>query len=426
MTRTVTARAERLGSKVARIAALAVMAGAVMAVAPAMAAAESIWVSHAPTVSGNGKSCTTPGSNTIQGAIGKASSGEKIHVCAGTYEEQLKISQAVSLVAAGSATVKLPSPVSDSTSSCGEALSATTQVVVDICGAGTVKITGINVEGDWAAGTCNDNLYDILASNGTNLELSDSSVLGAGASPINGCQGGTAVQIGGPTESATATLSNDTVEGYQKNGIDVFGASSSATIKSVTIHGAGLTNVIAQNGIQLSYGAVAKIVRTAVDDDEYEGAYSAGGMLVFEAKAGTTVKHSSFNDDDIGLYYGESGTTPLAVSASEFVGDVYDGLFVEEGALVSKKDVFNGGEDGIGLYQQSAEHSGPQGSATDDKIENMSSYAVAGFWDGKAGDPAGAFTVKRSQISNNPPGADVEDSVFSESPTLVITEEHDT
>ena len=84
----------------------------------------------------------------------------------------------------------------------GQALSATTQAVVDICGSGTVKIGGVNVEGGWPSSTCNDNLYDILVGSGANLKLTNSSVLGAGDSPINGCQGGVAPTKNRPTRVA--------------------------------------------------------------------------------------------------------------------------------------------------------------------------------------------------------------------------------
>ena len=78
------------------------------------------------------------------------------------------------------------------------------------------------------------------------------------------------------------------------------------------------------------------------------------------------------------------------------------------------------------MYQSSGETHGPTGTGTDDKIKNMASYAVAGFSDKGAGDPAGLFKISSSQISNNPLGASVQHSVFSESNTLEIATEKDT
>ena len=60
---------------------------------------------------------------------------------------------------------------------------------------------------------------------------------------------------------------------------------------------------------------------------------------------------------------------------------------LSEGNATVNNDTFNGGEDGIGLYQFKGEASGPTGTGTGDKIENMSSYAIIGYSDNEAGDP---------------------------------------
>ena len=63
-------------------------------------------------VSAPGNSCTHPGYSTIQSAINAVAPGTVIHICAGTYTEQLTITKSLSLTASGSVTVKLPtSPV---------------------------------------------------------------------------------------------------------------------------------------------------------------------------------------------------------------------------------------------------------------------------------------------------------------------------
>ncbi len=61
------------------------------------------------------------------------------------------------------------------------------------------------------------------------------------------------------SDPGTATLNNDVVSSYQKNGITVDGTGSSAAIGNVTVTGAGETTAIAQNGIQISDGATARI-----------------------------------------------------------------------------------------------------------------------------------------------------------------------
>jgi hypothetical protein len=252
-------------------------------------------------------------------------------------------------------------------------------------------------------------------------------VLGAGASPINGCQGGVGVQVGSHhgAQAATAKLTNDIVAGYQKNGITVDGAGSQATINGTTVKGAGTTNQIAQNGIQVSRGAVAKIVKSSISENKYEGEAAATGLIFFEAATGSKVSNSTISNDDIGVDYEESGTSHLGVSGSKFEGNRYTSVFILEGNVSVSKSTMNGGEDGIDLDQFAGESNGPTGTATGDPIENMSSYAVIGFSDKSPSDPPGTFRIINSKISNNPPGASVSESVFSESPTLLITAEKD-
>ncbi len=405
----------------------------VVAAAPGVASAAKLWVSHSPVVAG-GKSCTEPNYNSVQAAINAASAGAKISVCSGTYEEQLQITKSVSLQAAGTPQLKLPASPVSSTTACGEALTTArpdspTQDEIDVCGAVSVSIKGLAMDAAWPAGTCNDDLYGIFVGDGASLALSNSSVLAAGAQPINGCQGGIGIEVGtgrtSPAETGTASLSNVLVEGYQKNGINVIAKGSKATLKKVTVKGAGLTNVIAQNGFEVGEGAEASATGSSFSDNRYEGAAAATGMIVFEESAGPSVNKSSFENDDIGAYYGESGTATITISSSKFLNDIYDGVFLEEGNAVLNKDTFDGGEDGIGISQSASETNGPTGSGSNDKIENMSSYAVVGFSDNAAGDPPGQFKISNSKISNNPPGASVQHSVFSESNSLEIITEKD-
>ena len=52
-----------------------------------------------------GTSCADPGYSTITDALTAASPGDTIKVCAGTYDEQLAITQGVTLQAKGPVTV---------------------------------------------------------------------------------------------------------------------------------------------------------------------------------------------------------------------------------------------------------------------------------------------------------------------------------
>ena len=132
---------------------------------------------------------------------------------------------------------------------------------------------------------CYDSLYGILVEGGASLSLADSIVEQIGAYPLNGCQGGVGVEAGfAPTHQVGhLTVSGDTVQTYQKNGITADGRGSTASISGVTVSGAGPTAAIAQNGIQISLGATATVVGSTITGNNYtgNGEASSAGILVF-------------------------------------------------------------------------------------------------------------------------------------------------
>jgi Right handed beta helix region len=413
---------------------------AVVAALPAAASAASLWVAHAPTVKGPGKSCTSPGYSTIQSAIAADTTGAKIEVCTGTYIEQLQITKGLSIVAAGSVTVRLPATPVDSTTECDKASlkgleeheygDQPNQDLVAICGAGTVTITGLTFEGNWPAGTCDDSLYGILVGGGADLKLTDSTISGAGADPINGCQGGIGVQVGmawtNPVEIGTATLTNDTIGGYQKNGITVDGPGSKATITSTTVTGAGETPAIAQNGIQVSNGAQAKITGSTISGNEYNPGYEATGVLFYGAAAGSSVTKSIIDDNDFGVYYLDGLPTPptssqLTISGDKLTNDRYASVGLDQGWATVSSDELAGGKVGILVFQYDEQQYGPKGTGSGDTISGMSEWAVQGSSDENPADHPGSFSIVKSSISGNPLGASVSNSVTSNSKSLSIT-----
>jgi hypothetical protein len=415
-------------------AALALSVGA------APAAAESLWVAQVPTVSGNGTSCTTPGYNAIQAAVVKAGAGATLHVCRGVYVEQLQITKSLSIVPAGAVSVKLPVSPADSTTTCDVARGEPhPQDIVSICGHVTVSIKGVTIEGPWPTGTCNDFINGILVAGEANLRLTNSTVLDAGGTPINGCQGGDGIRIGvnhkEPANAGTATLVNDTVSGYQKGGIVDYGEGSRATMTSVTVTGAGETPEIAQNGIEVLYGARGNITKANVSGNECNDvAGGCGpnmvsetescGVLFYGALAGSTVTSSTVESNDIGVFYeDESAAAPTAPQVT-IVGDTIAGsrdaaVLLGQGNARVNTSTLNGGQTGIGLLQLASDSYGPTGSGSGDIVENMSKWAVWGLSD-KGTDPAGSFTITKSSISGNPTGAGVTESVHTESPNLNI------
>ena len=77
-----------------KLGALAVACVAILAAAPAIASATTVYVSNSPAKAPF-NSCASPGYNSIQTAIGVNAPSTVVHICNGNYAEQLKIEKAV-------------------------------------------------------------------------------------------------------------------------------------------------------------------------------------------------------------------------------------------------------------------------------------------------------------------------------------------
>jgi hypothetical protein len=298
------------------VAAAAAALPATAAIAASASTGPQYWVAPTGTTGAQNTSCATAGYSTIQSAVTAAQTTPStagvpvIEICPGTYSEQVTITGSMVLTRApvrarrGPVTIELPASVGDnqgsglSTTNCqakdAAADVAAPQSVVEICAAKAgggntsgihVSISQVTVQGNWPNSVCYDSLYGILVEGGASLSLSDSVVSQIGAFPLNGCQGGVGVEAGfAPTgQVGHATLSNDTIETYQKNGITIDGPKSTAKISAVTVTGDGPTDQIAQNGIQISFGATGSVTGSVIGGNNYTGngdASSTGILLV--------------------------------------------------------------------------------------------------------------------------------------------------
>lgn len=415
------------GRSIRRALAGACAASAVMAVSAASASAASLWVSNSAPVSSPENGCAHPGYSTIQAAIDAAGAGASIEVCNGTFAEQLTIEKPLKLTAvngAGTAKVVLPAAPADSKTPCDEAPGTEKyqpdQDGVSICTSGTVKITGVTFEPKWAGSVCDDSLYGILVAGGATLKATDVTVEGGGAFPINGCQGGIGIQVGmawtSPVEVGHATLVRDTVGDYQKNGVTVDGAGSSASVKDSTVRGAGPTPETAQNGIQVSNGALAKISSSTISGNECDHSscgpdafsdYQATGVLFYGAAAGSKLTKSTLGEDDVGAYmYSMSPTQPsspeVAIVKDVLSGDRYEAVALDQGDAIVKRDTITGpGNIGIDLFQYEGQSYAPDSSASKDRIEGMGEAAVKVESDNQPGDFPGSFTIGKSTFSGD-------------------------
>ena len=340
----------------------------ILVCAPAGASAAKLFVGSRVAAPGN--SCKNPGFTSIQSALDAAAPASTIEICGGAYKEQLHIENAVTLTGIASPTVSLPATPADSETACDVALNAALggedQDLVSICTAGTVGINNVTFEAKWPEDTCDDSLYGILVAGGATLDTSGVTVDGAGAFPINGCQGGVGIEVGsqGGEQVGHATLSHDTIENYQKNGVTVNGSGSTAAVTSTTITGAGPAEQ-GQNGIQISRGATANISKAKISRDEcdivgtcgtgssVQWAEDGAGVLFYLPGSPSTVSRSDLSNNDIGVEYvsgsAERPETPEITLNSDKVTGGYASVQLNQGNAVMSGDKLAGALIGIDI-----------------------------------------------------------------------------
>jgi hypothetical protein len=415
-------------------------------IAPAAASAATLWVAPvSPSAPFN--SCTHPGYDSIQQAIGGP--GTSVHVCAGTYEEQLQIEREVRITGYGGATVKVPATTVNATTACDKANEALNglpdQDAISICGGGNVTIKNLNVDAIWPGEPvgpsveCGFNLTGILVAGGANLTLQGSNVIGAAPKAINGCQYGLGILVGipksGPTGYARAELSKDTFSGYDKNGVTAAGKEVQLTVSKVTVTGAGPTPVIAQNGIGIQEGAVGTITHATVSGNECEETPACGpdgltqvaadGVYFYDAAGSSSISKSSIDGNDVGVEAFDNPSTDPTITKNVAEDNRYAAVQIGEGTATVDKDTLSHSGVGIELLQFEGQKAAPGGTASGDTITHMNEWAVLGRSDDAAGDLFGEFSIANSQISGNP-GPTPLKSVETENPAkLKVYAEND-
>ena len=167
---------------------------------------------------------------------------------------------------------------------------------------GEVDATGCNIGvyfGPGAFGSVDGadvhgaNYFGVVA-NGATVTVSNSSVHDIGETPFNGSQHGVAIYL---RAGATGTITGNTVSQYQKGGIVANDAGTTAEIAGNTVTGLSPVPFIAQNGIQLGYGATGSIRDNLVDGNSYSGSgWTSTGILIFEANDVHVLKNTVVNN----------------------------------------------------------------------------------------------------------------------------------
>ncbi len=208
---------------------------------------------------------------TISSAIAAAPVNSTITVAAGTYPEQLVINKNLTITGAGASSTTIKAP---NTGLVATVIDSDRYAVVDIKGGATVSISGVTISGTFGlANGCVPDYYGVFVYEISTINLSNVRITAIKEQDpsLFGCQNGIGILTGssGLASVGNANLTNVTIDDYQKGGIIVTYIGSSLTANGVTVTGIGDSNVIGQNGIQVSDNATATINNATVTGNSY-------------------------------------------------------------------------------------------------------------------------------------------------------------
>lgn len=308
-----------------------------------------------PTGSDSGN-CQASACQTITYALTQATNGDTLQIAAGTYAEELTINKSVTLQGAGNTATIIQAPATLTSNPAVPGGSAGQKTTIVLVTGASAAMRSLQVLGP-GAGNCGSIGHGVFVGGGATLVLDDTRIRLIRDNPISGCQNGTGVRFGATSTAQVGSgqILNSFIDNFQKNGITVSNSGSNVTIRGNTVTGT-LASPIAQNGIQVSDGAVAVVDNNTVSDLQcgmpaptcgLHGDWSTGVLLVSPG-SGTQVTNNRVSNADANLaaYQGAGG--PYAMTGNQFSNARFVNVWASDLALDLRNNVLSGSA--IGLW----------------------------------------------------------------------------
>src|ERR1700691_1246916 len=287
--------------------------------------------------------CPTATFTSIQAAVNAAKSGDVIRVCAGTYHEQVVIDKSLS-VQADNGVIVIPSDVV--ANSAGASSGEATAAIILVQNAESVELEGFIVDGSANGITsCSPNLIGILYQDASG-SIEHNAVRNVRlASSLPGCQSGGAIVVESSASGrSNVTIADNSMDGYQKNGITANEPGTKVDVNGNTVSGLGPTTGAAQNGIQIGFGAQGRVTNNAVADNVYSPCESvancpsnAAGILIFQSN-GVRVERNTLASNQVGVFV--AANNGAIAGNTVFHSVALDGIaLVGNGNSVSSNDI---------------------------------------------------------------------------------------
>jgi parallel beta-helix repeat protein len=263
--------------------------------------------------------------HTIQAAVTAAHANDTIQVDPGTYTEQVKIDNT------GHArdNLKLNGSGQNSTFIKAPVVLVSPNAIVEVSGAQNVTIDNFTIEGPASTANSGGDLYGVRVDGGGSATITQNHITAIEDTPFDGVQEGIAIDVGRKRDATTgsATISQNTIDNYQKGGILVDNTGSSAEIDHNVVVGVGPTPLIAQNGIQISRGATAQVSHNDVSENIYSlQTDGSTGILLYNPGA-VTLDHNTVSNNDYGIY--SFGATAPDIDHNQITGSTFNGIVLD-------------------------------------------------------------------------------------------------
>lgn len=167
---------------------------------------------------------------------------------------------------------------------------------------------GFGAPGTVNRATVTNAKYFGVVNDGQFVNVTHSTISKIGDTPFDGAQHGVGILYttehdpGVSQGIARGTIDGNVLSSYQKGGITVRGSGASATIQLNKVTGSGKVDYIAQNGIQVSFGATATVTGNTVSGNWYTPpSNEACGLLFYQAAAGAKQHANRLIENELGL-----------------------------------------------------------------------------------------------------------------------------
>ena len=298
------------------------------------------------TVDDDRVQCPSAAFISIQAAVNAANPGDKINVCPGTYNEQVTINKSLTIqgVAVGGNNQAIVKPTNMVVNSFSLASGNPIAAIILVDGASRVDLTNLTIDGvNNNIGGCAPNLIGIYYRNSSG-KADSVAVRNVRLVPtLAGCQSGLGIfaQSGNGGSSKVQVL-NSSVHDFQKNGITGNEPGTEINVKGNSVSGDGPSPIIAQNGIQIGFGAKGTVDGNSVNNVIYTPcisvnvcAASSTGILVFDPASPVRISNNNVANTQTGIYL--QANKAEAGNNTVFQTRIFDGI-----AIVGDRNTVNG------------------------------------------------------------------------------------